>query len=135
MSRFEDVIVVRFRHCDPAGIVFYPRYFEILNDLVEDWYAAIGWSFSDMIGRQGVAVPLVAIEASFTAPSRLGDRLRASLSIASMGRTSCTLDVRLADAAGHARVRFAPKLVCVRAATLHAEPWPDALRQAMCEAS
>ena len=28
---------VRFGHCDPAGIVFYPRYFEMLNALVEDW--------------------------------------------------------------------------------------------------
>ena len=26
---------VLFRHCDPAGIVFYPRYFEMLNDCVE----------------------------------------------------------------------------------------------------
>ena len=25
---------VRFQHCDPAGIVFYPRYFEMLNSVV-----------------------------------------------------------------------------------------------------
>ncbi len=26
------------RHCDPAGIVFYPRYVGIINDLVEEWF-------------------------------------------------------------------------------------------------
>ena len=25
---------VRFQHCDPAGIVFYPRYFEMINSVV-----------------------------------------------------------------------------------------------------
>ena len=29
---------VRFEHCDPAGIVFYPRYFEMINGTVEDWF-------------------------------------------------------------------------------------------------
>ena len=32
---FERNKRVRFAHCDPAGIVFYPRYFEMLNELVE----------------------------------------------------------------------------------------------------
>ena len=27
---------VRFQHCDPAGIVFYPRYFEMLNTTIEE---------------------------------------------------------------------------------------------------
>ena len=29
---------VRFKHVDYAGIVFYPRFLEMLNDLVEDWF-------------------------------------------------------------------------------------------------
>ena len=29
---------VRFQHCDPAGIVFYPRYFEMLNATIEEWF-------------------------------------------------------------------------------------------------
>ncbi|CPO21707.1 4-hydroxybenzoyl CoA thioesterase [Bordetella pertussis] len=34
---FVSEVEVRFRHCDPAGIVFYPRYFEMINDFVEEW--------------------------------------------------------------------------------------------------
>ena len=35
---FVSQVEVRFRHCDPAGIVFYPRYFEMINDFVEEWF-------------------------------------------------------------------------------------------------
>ncbi len=31
-------IRVEFNHCDPAGIVFYPRYFEMANSVVENFF-------------------------------------------------------------------------------------------------
>ena len=47
---FQREQVVRFGHCDPAGIVFFPRYFEMLNELVEDWFAqALGLPFAVLI--------------------------------------------------------------------------------------
>ena len=30
---------VRFGDCDPAAIVFYPRYYEMLNATIEEWFA------------------------------------------------------------------------------------------------
>ena len=38
MSAFQREILVRFGHCDAAGWVFYPRYFEMISDFVEDWF-------------------------------------------------------------------------------------------------
>ena len=35
---FYSDMLVRFSHCDPAGIVFYPQYFIMFNGLVEDWF-------------------------------------------------------------------------------------------------
>lgn len=131
MSAFETSVTIRFRHCDPAGIVFYPRYFEILNDVVEDWFAAMGRGFADMMGASGVAVPLAAIEAEFLAPSRLGDLLRAVIDVRTIGRTSCALAVDLYGEDGATRVRFRPTIVCVRRETLRPEPWSEALRAAM----
>jgi 4-hydroxybenzoyl-CoA thioesterase len=32
-------VPIRFQHTDPAGIVFYPRYFEILGQIIEDWFS------------------------------------------------------------------------------------------------
>ena len=37
---FETDKLIRFHHCDPAGIVFYPQYFVLFNELVEDWFNA-----------------------------------------------------------------------------------------------
>jgi len=36
MAVFERDIQVRFAHCDPAGIIFYPRYFEIIKEKWSD---------------------------------------------------------------------------------------------------
>jgi 4-hydroxybenzoyl-CoA thioesterase len=36
MARFETTRVLRFGDCDPAGIAYYPRYFDLLNGVVED---------------------------------------------------------------------------------------------------
>ena len=33
---FETTVLVRFGDIDGAGIVFYPRFFEMLNSAVED---------------------------------------------------------------------------------------------------
>ena len=35
-SSFESDKLIRFHHCDPAGIIFYPQYFILFNELVED---------------------------------------------------------------------------------------------------
>ena len=32
MAVFRHSIDVMFQHCDPAGIVFYPRFFEMMNE-------------------------------------------------------------------------------------------------------
>lgn len=131
MTAFETAITIRFRHCDPAGIVFYPRYFEILNDLIEDWFASLNPGFHTAIGDLGVALPLVAVAATFTAPSRLGDILRAEIAITSLGRTSCALSVGLFGHDGQRRVHFTPTMVCVEVTGLRPTPWPEALRAAL----
>ena len=35
---FERPVRIRFSHCDPAGIVFFPQYLVMSNALVEDWF-------------------------------------------------------------------------------------------------
>ncbi len=82
---------VLFRHCDPAGIVFYPRYFEMMNDLVEAWFdAALRRPFS-RVHRHGAAVPTATITATFHAPSRHGDLLALTLAVTRLGGASMGL--------------------------------------------
>ena len=93
MEVFTTDRVVRFQHADPTGFVFYRRYFEVMNDLVEDWFAqALGRSFKDIYESEADGVPLLKVEASFANPSRLGDMLRFALRVDRLGRSSHATD-------------------------------------------
>ena len=121
---------VLFRHCDPAGIVFYPRYFEMLNDLVEAFFdRALGVSFA-VLHRSG-AVPTVAIEATFHAPSRHGDALDFTLEAGTPGRSSLALSMT-ALCSAERRLSATSTLVHVDAAGRPA-PWPEAIRQRLTQ--
>lgn len=119
--------IVRFAHVDAAGIVFYPRYFEMLNDAVEDYFAALGVSFADMHLRRGIGVPTVKLDVEFKAPSRLGDRLEFRLDVAAVGRSSATLDVAVLGEDGE-RLRARVTLVCMDLESGRPNAWPDDMR-------
>lgn len=96
MASFRASIPVRFDDCDPAGIVFYPRYFEMLNRFVEDWFAeGLDYSFPEMHLKDGRGVPTVRLEVEFRRPSRFGDRLDWSLSVLRLGRSSLEIAVEV----------------------------------------
>ena len=58
-----------FKHCDPAGMVFYPRYIEMVNSVIEEWFeSAIGVSFADKLLRRGEGLLTAKIEANASAP-------------------------------------------------------------------
>lgn len=116
---------VLFKHCDPAGIVFYPRYFEMINDVVEAFFADIGTPFHHL--HPAAAVPTAHIEADFPAPSRHGDQLDFELTVARVGRSSATLDL-IARCDDQPRLTACATLVYI---TDTPTPWPDHLRAAL----
>ena len=87
---------VRFSHCDPAGIIFYPRYFDLVHEAKEDWFRdALDWPFAQMLGRMQQGFPIVRLEADFRGPSRMGEELTIELSVPEMGSTSLHLHYRV----------------------------------------
>ena len=119
-------IPVEFRDCDPAGIVFYPRYFEMANSVVEHFFAAeLGLPFAGVIAG-GNGVPTARIAAEFLRPSRLGDLLDFEIAVTRIGRASAAYRTR-ARCGPEERVRFEAVLVWT-GADGRPEPWPDALR-------
>lgn len=119
---------VLFRHCDPAGIVFYPRYFEMLNDGVEALFSAIpSHGFAQMHPDYGV--PTARIETTFTAPSRHGDLLDFTLGLSRVGNTSAST-VFAAHCGGDLRLQAASVLVYV-GPDLRPAPWPGPVRAAL----
>ena len=84
---------IRFRHADNAGIVFYPRFFEMLNDLVEDWFGeALGNPFGSMHRTHGI--PTVDLKVQFQKPARIGDTLNKKLWVIRQGSSSITCGFR-----------------------------------------
>lgn len=94
-----------FADCDPAGIVFYPRYLEMLNAVVEDLLAEeLGFSFQEIL-KSNLGIPSVHLNADFIAPGRLGDELSVTLAVTRFESSSLTVEVVFSDPAGDVRVR------------------------------
>ncbi len=75
---FTKLEKIRFKHVDYAGIVFYPRFLEMLNDLVEDWFEeALERPFSKMHETNGI--PTVDLKVQFKKAARLGEILTKKL--------------------------------------------------------
>lgn len=122
--------LVRFSDCDPAGIVFYPKYFEMFNSLIEDWCrGALQFSFVEIVARRGWGLPTVHVETDFLAPSTYGEVLKATLCLRSLGNSSITLQIALRGVDGVPRVNATVVLVLIDRAAMRAIPFPDDLRQ------
>ncbi len=78
---------IRFKHVDYAGIVFYPRFLEMLNDLVEDWFEeALDRPFSKIHETNGI--PTVDLKVQFKKAARLGEVLTKKLWVIRLGGAS-----------------------------------------------
>ncbi|MGD9942975.1 MAG: acyl-CoA thioesterase, partial [Burkholderiaceae bacterium] len=94
MKLFQRRRMIRFSDCDPAGIVFFPQYFVMLNGLVEDWIEEeLGIGYSRLIVGRGVGLPTVHLESDFSAVSRIGDHVVLSLGVERLGSRSISLQV------------------------------------------
>jgi len=122
-------VLVRFGDCDPAGIVFYPRYLEIFNNIVEDWCReGLHLSFPDLITQRGWGLPTAHLDVDFTAPSRFGEVLSATLTVHRVGASSVHLDITLCGPDGGLRVRGSVVLVLIDRKPHKAISIPDDLR-------
>ena len=117
---------IEFGQCDPAGIVFYPRYFEMLNSVAENFFRdRLDCPFEQVVGG-GNGSPTVKVEAQFTAPSRLGDQVDLTLHVRAVGRSSVDFHTFLRGADGGQRAEFRHRVVWTEGPA--SAPWPDALR-------
>lgn len=87
MNYFIKQEKIRFQHVDYAGIVFYPRFLEMLNCLVEDWFEeALERPFSKMHETNGI--PTVDLKIQFKKAARLGEILTKKLWVKNLGGAS-----------------------------------------------
>ncbi len=122
---------IRFHHCDPAGIVFFPQYFVLFQETIEDWFTeGLGDGFIDRLVTEKVSTPLAQVNCSFLAPSRIGDALEVALSVQRGGRTSVSLQIAL-SCEGEARIKADIVAVNASMETMRPVPWSEDLKDRM----
>lgn len=104
---------VRFTHTDPAGFVFFPRYFEKFQAAVEDWFNfELGVDYAGLLMEQGVGLPTAHTECNFIKPCRLGEILNLSVRLTKVGNTSITVEF-IGSVAGEKRLHGQSVLVFI----------------------
>jgi len=121
--------LIRFHHCDPAGIVFYPQYFVLFHELLEDWFdRGLGIDYAEFVSRERRGLPTAHIDCDFVAPSKIGDTVEMRLAVRRIGNSSLTLDV-LVHAGEELRVTARQVLVLISLEDGSVLPIPPALRR------
>lgn len=129
---FQRAHRIRFSECDPAGIVFYPQYFILFNDLMEAWIDAVTpGGFADFVQNQRWGLPTVHLEAEFFAISRMGDDVTLSLHVERLGTKSLTLLLACTAADGQKRMAVKQTIVTTSLVSHQAIEIPAPLRQAL----
>ena len=82
-------LAVRFGDCDPAGIVYFPRYFDFFHQAMETWFPAeLGFGYDEFVRERKLGFPAVHSEADFESPSRFGETIEIHLRVTKLGRSS-----------------------------------------------
>jgi 4-hydroxybenzoyl-CoA thioesterase len=83
-------VTIEWGDCDPAGIVFYPRYFAMFDASTAALFAAaLGYDKFTLRRRFGiVGFPMLETSAKFTAPSRFGETVMIESTITRFGKSS-----------------------------------------------
>ena len=132
MKRHEMSVEIGFKHCDPAGIVFYPRYAEMVNDTVEHWFKhGLGVDFDGLHRVRRIAIPTVKLNFNFMSPSRLGEVLTSTLRVEETGRSSVSVIVDFAGQDGRARLRADVKIVFVGMESMKSLEIPSDLKRSI----
>jgi len=121
---------IEWGDCDPAGIVFYPRYFAMFNHstelLIERALGMKKYTLNRHYGLGGY--PAVATQARFLLPTRYGDDVEIESVFTKIGRSSFSIQHRLsldgALAVEGNETRVWAVMDASRPAGLRAEPLP-----------
>jgi len=104
---------VRFTHTDPAGFVFFPRFFEKFQAAVEDWFThGLGVNYAKLVIDHNIGFPTANTECTFKKPCRLGELLELTILLRKLGNTSMTVEF-VGHVGGEERLRAKSVLVAI----------------------
>lgn len=123
---------IHFSECDPAGIVFFPQYFVLFNDLIETWIdELLPEGYHGLIGARRVGLPTVHLEVDFKAVSKMGEDVWLSLEVERVGHKSLTLAWKCVGMDGVVRMAAQQTMVTTELDTHRSIAIPDDLKAAI----
>jgi len=122
---------IAFRDCDPAGIVYTPRFFDPMATGAMDLF------MMELIGPMGqrmeeftqLATPAKAVELVFHKPSPLGALIDITVNCADIGRSTFGMGLVATDAEGDQLFSGRLTIICVDRDTFKAIPVPELLKE------
>ncbi len=127
--RFSRTQKIRFSHCDPAGILYFPHVFEFVNATVEDWFEqGLDMPFDAFHMQHGLGNPIVRTACEFLRPCRFGEELEIELAPTHIGRSSMEFEI-VARVAGEERMRIRHRTAMISMETFRPIAIPGPLRE------
>ena len=96
MKKNRKEIQVEWGDCDPAGIVYYPRFFEMFDSCTNALFESVGFKKQEVLKTYGLAgIPMVETSARFFVPSSFGDKVMVESEIVEWGNSSFRVEHKL----------------------------------------
>ncbi len=131
MLTFTRTTRIEWGDCDPAGIIFYARYFDIFDiSTTMMLERALGMKKIEYLKAYGfLGHPLAETRARFVKPTRFGDEVAVETAVVACGRSSFKVEHRLTLAGAPAAEGFETRVWVVRDADdprrMKSQPIPD----------
>jgi len=96
MLTSRKTIHIEWGDCDPAGIVYYPRYLEYFDNCTAALFEHAGLPKQELLKTHGIAgIPMVDLRVRFLMSSRFGEDVAVESSISEWRKSSFDVQHRL----------------------------------------
>ncbi|KAB2908625.1 MAG: acyl-CoA thioesterase [Ignavibacteriales bacterium] len=120
---------ISFGDCDPAGVIFFSRVFDIAHTVYEKFL--FDNNLGDYFANREVLIPLVHAEADYKKPLRTGDIVNAVVRLAELKECSFKLSYSIFDKSGKVAVTIKTVHTTVTKAEFKKCPVPEDLKTAL----
>ena len=109
---FHCTRTVRFGECDPAGVVYYPVFFNWFHETMEAWFEKeLKLPYATALQKFGF--PAVSTSAQFRRPIAMGEEITIQLSVRKIGRSSVLLNFDIYDVGQELKANGQVRCVCI----------------------
>ena len=127
---------IEWGDCDPAGIVYFPRYVEYFDICTAHLFEAAGFPKAETLKRYDAAgYPMVDLKMKFMLPASFGDDVDIESTLTEIRRSSFTVQHRLFRGEQLAVEGFETRVWTVRDPSkpgrLKSEPMPEEIKAAL----